>query len=148
MVDVWARGSQERTLEIGRATTTLLRLRLVFFPIAMGIAFWYWAATGASRTRLLLLCAFYALVILHIAFQVRQRRKGIQTQTMGVAGTVITVTISGLTGGLDSPFIIVLPVTLVTTAMGGPRRDAIAAAIVLVAALPLLALVGGTRPLF
>ena len=148
MGDVWASGSRDRSLEIGRTTATLLRLRLLFFPVSVAITFWHWAATGGSRERLLLICAFFTLVAIHILYQFRLRRRGVQTQTMGVAGTVITLTLCALTGGLDSPFIIVLPVTLVTTVMGGPRRDALAAFAVMVAALPLLALIGGTRPVF
>jgi signal transduction histidine kinase len=148
MADVWASPAQDRSLEIGRTTSSLLRLRVLFLPVGAGIAFWYWSEHGRSPERLAILCAFYALVILHLGFLFRQRRRGIQTRTLGLAGTLMLLVLASLTGGLDSPFIIVLPVTATTTAMGGPRRDAWGSAAVQVAALPLLALVGGTRPLF
>jgi signal transduction histidine kinase len=148
MADVWAGSAQERSPEIGRTTSALLRLRLLFLPVVVGITLWHWFSTGGSPGRLALICAFFALVSLHMAFLFRQRRKGIQTQTLGVAGTVNVVVLAALTGGLDSAFVIVLPVTATTTAMGGPRRDAWASAGLQVAALPLLALVGGARPFF
>jgi two-component system sensor histidine kinase HydH len=148
MADLWASGAQDRTLEIGRTTGALLRLRLLFLPVVAGTTFWYWYATGGSRTRLLLICAFFTLVILHLVFLFRQRRRGVQTRTMSFAGTVIALLLASFTGGLDSPFIIVLPVTATTAALAGPRRDAWAAAAVLVAGLPLLALAGGERPVF
>jgi two-component system sensor histidine kinase HydH len=148
MADVWADGAQDRTLEIGRTTSSLLHLRLVFFPIIVGITLWQWSASGGSQRRLLLICGFFALVVLHLVFLLRQQRKGVQTRTLGLAGTVVGVVLASLTGGLDSAFIIVLPVTATITALGGPRRDAWTAAAVQVAALPLLAIVGGARPVF
>jgi signal transduction histidine kinase len=97
----------------------------------------------------LLICAFFLLLVVHIAFLFRQQRRGIQTRSLGFAGTVTALGLSGLTGGLDSAFVIVLPATAVMSALGGPRRaEAWASAGAQIAALPLLALAGGTRPLF
>jgi hypothetical protein len=124
MADVWAGGEKDRNPEIGRTTSSLLRLRFVFLPVVVGITLWHWFATGGSSGRLALICAFFALMILHIAFLFRQRRKRIHTQTLGVAGNVNVLVLAALTGGLDSAFVVVLPVTATTTAMGGPRRDA------------------------
>jgi signal transduction histidine kinase len=142
--------AQYRSAEMGRATSSLLHLRLVFIPIVLTMTLWYWRTTGASKLRLAFICGFFALVILHMVFLFHQRRKGIQTRSLGVAGTVTALGLSSLTGGLDSPFIIVLPATAVMSALGGPRPqlEAWAASIGQIAALPLLALAGGTRPIF
>jgi signal transduction histidine kinase len=148
MADVWAGSAEKRSPEIGRATGAILRLRLLFLPVILVIALWQWAATSGSAGRLALICAVFALVVLYNAFLFRQRRRGIQTQTLGITSTINLLVFAALTGGLDSPFIIVMPVTATTVAMGGPRRDAWAAAAIQVAGLPLLALAGGTRPIF
>jgi signal transduction histidine kinase len=142
--------AQQRSAEMGRATSSLLHLRLVFVPVVFTMTVWYWRATGASKQRLVFICVFFALVILHMLFLFRQRRKGIQTASLGVAGTVTALGLSALTGGLDSPFIIVLPATAVMSALGGPRPrfEAWTASVAQIAALPLLALAGGTRPIF
>jgi signal transduction histidine kinase len=140
--------AQERSAELGRATSSLLHLRLLFLPIVATITFWHWSATGASKERLALICAFFAVLAVHIAFLFRQRRRGVQTRSLGFAGTVTALGLSSLTGGLDSEFVIVLPATAVMSALGGPRWEGWAAAGAQLAALPLLALAGGTRPVF
>jgi hypothetical protein len=140
--------AQHRSAELGRATDSLLHLRLSFLPVVIGITLWQWKASGGSRERLLLICAFFALVIVHVAFLFRQQRRGVQTQSLGLTGTLTALGMSSLTGGLDSAFIIVLPATSVMTALGGRRWEAWASVGAQIAALPLLALAGGTRPAF
>jgi len=133
--------------EMARATGMLLVVRVVAFPLVVAIAFWQWHLAGGSRRELFALCAFFSLVPLYLVFLFRQRRRGIQTHTMGLCGTAIAVVGAFLTGGLDSPFIIVLPVSATVVAMGGPTRlEAWAGAVLQVAAIPLLALAGGSRP--
>ncbi|HWE23212.1 MAG TPA: HAMP domain-containing sensor histidine kinase [Myxococcales bacterium] len=139
--------AQHRSAELGRTTGLLLHLRLVFFPIVIAMTLLYWRASGGSKLRLALICAFLALVTLHLVFLFRQRRQGIQTRSLGLSGTVVALGLSSLTGGLDSAFIIVLPATAVMSAMGGERWEAWAAAATQVGAIPLLALAGGTRPI-
>jgi two-component system, NtrC family, sensor histidine kinase HydH len=140
--------AQHRSAELGRATGSLLYLRLIFFPIVVTMTLLYWRAGGASKGRLALICAFFAVVTVHIVFLFRQQRRGIQTRSLGLSGTLVATGLASLTGGLDSPFVIILPATAVMTAMGGQRWEAWASAGTQVAALPLLALAGGTRPLF
>jgi signal transduction histidine kinase len=135
--------------ERGRAIGMLLAFRLFLFPTVVALALWHWRATGASTGQLLLLCGFFALVVAHLAFLFRQRKRGVQTQTLGLSGALIALGVCFLTGGLDSPFIIILPVIATMTAMGGPRRlEGWSAAAAQVVALPLLALGGATRPWF
>lgn len=140
--------AQHRSAELGRATGSLLYLRLLFFPIVLTITLLYWRSSGGSKERLALICAFFAVVIVHLVFLFLQQRRGIQTRSLGLSGTLIALGLSALTGGLDSPFVIILPATAVITAMGGQRWEAWASAGAQLAALPLLAVMGGTRPLF
>ena len=63
-------------------------------------------------------------------------------------GTVTALGLSSLTGWLDSAFVIVLPATAVMSALGGPRWEAWASAGTQLVGLPLLALAGGSRPVF
>src|SRR5262249_27610283 len=52
-----------------------------------------------------------------------------------------------LSGGLDSPYVLVIPVTTTTLAMAAGRQYTLIGAAITAASLPLMALVGGTRPL-
>jgi two-component system sensor histidine kinase HydH len=144
--------AQLQSAEVGRAFGALLYVRFVMFPIVVGVILWHWLATGGSTERLLLITGAYivpALVYLAILFQ--RRRQLVQPRAIGfgILGVIaFVVCASAFSGGLDSPFVILLPAVAATTAVGGDRRQAFIAGAMQIAAVPVLALVGGSRPAF
>jgi signal transduction histidine kinase len=144
--------AQLQSSEVSRAFRALLNLRIALFPVVVGVIFWHWAATGRSKERLLLiLFAFLLPALLYLAFLFRERRRLVEPRTLGfgVLGAIVFVIIaSALSGGLDSPFVILLPAVAATTSVGGDRRQVTVALAMQIAAVPLLALAGGTRPAF
>jgi two-component system, NtrC family, sensor histidine kinase HydH len=139
--------AEVRRLEQGRATRELLVLRAAVVPILIGIAVWQWYSSGGSRARLLAIGFYYVLVFAHLVFLFQQRRRGVQTRTLGIASTITALGITSLTGGLDSPFILALPLSTIATTMGGSRLEGWAGMVLVIALLPLLAAAGGTRPI-
>ena len=137
--------AEVRRVEKGRATGELLALRAAVVPMIMGLAIWQWYSTAGSRGRLLAIVLFYVLVFTHLAFLFRQRQRGVQTRTLGIASTITALGICFLTGGLDSPFILALPLSIIATTMGGSRLEGWAGMALVIAVLPLLAAAGGTR---
>src|SRR5919199_4877780 len=80
--------AEVRRVEKGRATGELLALRAAVVPMIMGLAIWQWYSTAGSRGRLLAIVLFYVLVFTHLAFLFRQRQRGVQTRTLGIASTI------------------------------------------------------------
>jgi len=137
---------------ITRAFAGLLYLRILATPVVLGLGFWHWQATGRARLQLVFLCALAAVMSAFLVDIVwRIRRKVLRTLEMGVLGgfdAAIVLASCALTGGLDSPFVIILPVISAVTAMAAEPRWGILAGAVEALGLPLLALAGGTRPVF
>jgi two-component system, NtrC family, sensor histidine kinase HydH len=141
-----------QSAEVGRAFGALLYVRFVMFPIVVGVILWHWAATGRSTARLLLIAGVYIVpAIVYLTLLFRRRRQLVQPRAIGfgILGVIVfVVCAAAFSGGLDSPFVILLPAVAATTAVGGDRRQAFIAAAVQLVAIPLLALVGGSRPAF
>ncbi|HWE23211.1 MAG TPA: HAMP domain-containing sensor histidine kinase, partial [Myxococcales bacterium] len=118
----------------------------------VAVTLWYWYASGASRTRFAIVCAFLVAAIAYLGVLFwRERRKPIGPNTVatGFIGTiVVTYGACALTGGLDSPFVILIPAVAASGAFGSDRSHAWIVATLLPAGIGLLALIGGSRPLF
>jgi signal transduction histidine kinase len=139
--------ADDRSAEMGRATGRLLYQRLSFLPIVFALTLWQLLATHASPLRLTTLAIFFAAVGVHLAVLFRRHRRGKETRTLGLAGSLTAIILASLTGGLDSPFLLVLPVTATVTTAGGPRLDVFLSYVVQLSGLGLLWLVGGSQPL-
>ncbi|HYV66491.1 MAG TPA: HAMP domain-containing sensor histidine kinase [Myxococcales bacterium] len=138
--------------EMARALGVLLYVRLAALPITVGVILWHWHLGGQSPVRLAIICAFVAAGLTYLAFQFRLRQRGAinpGTFGAGVLGAAILVLgIAALTGGLQSPFLLILPISAALNAMAGGRRQAFIAVAIEFAVLPLLALIGGASPPF
>jgi two-component system sensor histidine kinase HydH len=143
---------QLQSAEVGRAFGSLLYLRFALFPVIVAVILWHWIATGRSMGRLLIIaCVYIVPALIYLAILFRQRRQLVQPRTLGfgVLGvTVLVVSAAALSGGLDSPFVILLPAVAATTAVGGDRRQVVISAAMQIVGIPGLALAGGTRPAF
>jgi two-component system, NtrC family, sensor histidine kinase HydH len=141
-----------QSAEVGRAFGKLLSLRFALFPIVVGVILWHWNATGRSSGKLLVILGVYVIpALVYLAILIRQRRRLMEPRTLGfgVLGVIVfLIAASALSGGLDSPFVILLPAVAATTAVGGDRRQVWLSVALQLAGLLALALVGGSRPAF
>ena len=144
--------AQLQSAEVGRAFAALMWVRFALFPIVVGVILWHWVATDRSTTKLLLIIGLYIVpALVYLAILLRQRRRLIQPRALGfgILGVIaFVVAAAAFSGGLDSPFVILLPAVAATTAVGGERRHVFVAAAMQIAAVPLLALIGASRPGF
>lgn len=142
--------AEVQTTELRRMLRSLMRIRLVAFPVVVAVTLWYWRATGASRTRLAVICAFFIPLVAYLLLVFRQERVGLgrRAQSFGFFGAIVLIYgASALTGGLDSPFVILLPAVAASGAFGINLGHAWIVATLLPAGIGLLYAVGGSRPL-
>jgi two-component system, NtrC family, sensor histidine kinase HydH len=140
-----------QSAEVGRAFSKLLYLRFALFPIVVGVILWHWNLTGRSTGKLLVILAAYIVPALVYLVVLLRKRRLMEPRTLGfsVLGVIVLViSASALSGGLDSPFVILLPAVAATTAVGGDRRQVWISVLLQLAGIPLLAFVGGGRPVF
>jgi signal transduction histidine kinase len=137
---------------MARAFGVLLYVRVVALPVVVAVMLWYWHTTGRSPVRLAIIAVMVALATIYLGSLFYQRwRRTLDAGSVarGILGsTIVVVAASALSGGLGSPFVIVLPVASAANAMSGGRRQAFTAVAIQLAALPLLALLGGGSLLF
>jgi two-component system, NtrC family, sensor histidine kinase HydH len=138
--------------EMARAFGALLYVRVIALPVVVAVMLWYWRTTGRSAARLALIVAMVVLAAAYLAWLFYQRRRrtlDAASVARGILGsTIVVLAASALSGGLGSPFVIVLPVAAAANAMSGGRRQAFTAVAIELAALPLLAVAGGGTVLF
>src|SRR5262249_9594290 len=144
--------AQLQSAEVGRAYAALMILRVVVLLVGVTVIFWYWATTGRSTARLLAIFGGFVLPPLPypVVLYWRGRRPGgLRSPGLRAVGvTTLILVASSLTGGLDSPFVIFFPATIAAMAVGEDRREIYIAAGMQLAGVPLLLLVGGSRPAF
>src|SRR4051812_5457480 len=107
--------------ELRRTLKALMRLRLAALPIAVAVIVWYWLATGASMTRLAIICAFFVPLAVYFAVTLRQERRriGPKAVAFGFIGMIVlNFGACAITGGLDSPFVILLPAVAASGSFG------------------------------
>jgi signal transduction histidine kinase len=143
--------AEVQTAELRRTFRALLRVRLAAFPIFVLAMLWYWRATGGSRAQLAVIGAFVVVAAAQLAwlFHRDQRALGARSIEAGFILTIVLVYVAGaLSGGLDSPFVILVPAVAAAGAFGTDRSHWWIVAAILPAGIGLLALVGGSKPLF
>ena len=138
-------------LELSRVFKLGLRLRLFIAPaiVALGLVFLAYDETWQGIACIAVASAVFVVALWE--HQTLRKRWLTPTRIFGIVGSVLCVhqTLVVVTGGITSPFVIVLPVTLFVASVGVGRTRLVAA---LVAAVVLgawiLAVLGWTSPGF
>src|SRR5262249_52031701 len=140
---------EAESAEIASAFSSLLYVRLLSLPFVIGLTLWYWRVDGGGAWWLAGLLVFYAAIAAYLTLLfISRRRRPRLGMPIGLIGSIaITLVTCFLSGGLGSPYVLVIPVTTTTLAMAAGRRHTLIGTAITVASLPLMALVGGARPL-
>jgi signal transduction histidine kinase len=99
----------------------------------------------------LLVCALIVPALIYLVIVYRQERRGPSRRAIRagfIGAIVLTFGAAALSGGLDSPFIILLPAVAASGAFGIDRSNIWIVAPIFPTGIALLAWVGGARPLF
>jgi two-component system, NtrC family, sensor histidine kinase HydH len=138
--------------EVQRAFGSAFYLRVAGSPVMLGVGIAHWLASDRSVAQLALLVGLTAAIFAALVYLWRAKHTGdlraLHFKIMSVCDVVFMLAGSALSGGLDSPFIVFLPLVVAMNAVVAARRWAFTLGIASMAAAPVLVLAGGSRPLF
>ena len=138
--------------EIQRAFGSAFYLRVAGAPVMLAVGIAHWRASDRSALQLVVLVGLTVAIFLALGYLWSHKRRGdlraLHFKIMAVCDLIFMLAASALSGGLDSPFIVFLPLVVAMNAVVADRHWAFLHAAISIGAVPSLLLVGGSRPLF